>query len=168
MTVQVKDLVVTAECGCVERYMPEMEDILGTLSYCATHQAIRDGWKAEREAFLAANPVYALVDSVVTAKQFAQQILHGHHNQAIRFDTPLCFCGLPNEYYQPEPQQFQIGDKIIYQGSIEEYRGTAGIIARATHVPNKKAKQLEWRYRVVLVSGVRLSMVREQSLTHKD
>jgi len=65
-------------------------------------------------------------------------------------------------------QRFDVGSMITYQGSIEEERGNTGIVTHVAEVLNERTGNFDWRYKVVLVSGTRLSMVREKSLARKD
>ena len=62
-------------------------------------------------------------------------------------------------------QMFAVGDRITYQGSIKQERGVSGIVTAADEVLIESLGMFDWRYKVVLVSGVRLSNVKDKSLT---
>jgi len=88
------DVLVPLECGCVERWMPKMEDFLGTIR-CATHQRQYD--EATKD----------IVVVEIGPKSVGELILHyaGLHVHAIRLEEdpvtgewvedPTCMCGLP-------------------------------------------------------------------------
>jgi acyl dehydratase len=61
-------------------------------------------------------------------------------------------------------QMFAVGDKITYTGSVKELNGLKGIVTAADEVFISSGN-FDWRYKVVLVSGDRLSRVRDTSLT---
>jgi len=89
------DVLVPLECGCVERWMPEMEDYYGLSTRCDTHQSQYD--EATKD----------IVVVEISPISVGELILHyaGLHVHAIRFEInpvtgeivedPTCMCGLP-------------------------------------------------------------------------
>jgi hypothetical protein len=61
-------------------------------------------------------------------------------------------------------QEFAVGDKITYTGSVKELNGLKGIVTAADEVFTSNGN-FDWRYKVALVSGVRLSNVKDRSMT---
>jgi len=88
------DVLVPLECGCVERWMPEMEDFLGT-NRCDTHQRQYD--EATKDI------VVVKIDPISVSELLRHYM--GLHVYAIMctkdpvtgewVEDPTCMCGLP-------------------------------------------------------------------------
>lgn len=64
---------------------------------------------------------------------------------------------------------FNMGDRVVYSGSLENLRGRSGIVTRVHGQPSQlDPRYIHWSYWVVLDNGDRLRGVRGKSLSPKE